>query len=157
MSQSDPSLSPLMALLSQAERERDEALAQARRAEASQAAAVGQVEQLVAYRLDCESRYREQFSRQSSVDRFQTYQGFMGRLTMAVDQQQLIVDNAARRAEAAREAVREQELRVASVRKLIERRLAELRLAADRRDQKQTDEFASRAAWSRLDEQRLSA
>ena len=52
MSQSDPSLSPLMALLSQAERERDEALAQARRAEASQAAAVGQVEQLVAYRLD---------------------------------------------------------------------------------------------------------
>ena len=157
MSQSDPSLSPLMALLNQAERERDDALAQARRTEAAHAAAQGQVEQLVAYRLDCESRYREQFSRQSSVDRFQTYQGFMGRLTMAVDQQQLVVDNAARRAEAAREAVREQELRVASVRKLIERRLAELRLAADRRDQKQTDEFASRAAWNRLDEQRLSA
>ena len=157
MSQSDTSLSPLMALLNQAERERDDAVAQARRAEASQAAAQGQAEQLVAYRLDCESRYREQFSRQSSVDRFQTYQGFMGRLTMAVDQQQLVVDNAARRAEAAREAVREQELRVASVRKLIERRLAELRLAADRRDQKQTDEFASRAAWNRLDDQRLSA
>ena len=52
--------------------------------------------------------------------------------------------------------VREQELRVASVRKLIERRLAELRLAADRRDQKQTDDFASRAAWNRLAEQAAS-
>jgi len=157
MSKSDPSLSPLMALLNQAERERDDALAQARKAEAAQAAAQGQVEQLLAYRVDCETRYREKFSRQSSIDQFQTYQGFMGRLTTAVEQQQMVVDNAARRTEAAREAVREQELRVVSVRKLIERRLAELRLAADRRDQKQTDEFASRAAWNRLDEQRLSA
>jgi len=157
MSKSDPSLSPLMALLNQAGRERDDALAQARKAEAAQAAAQGQVEQLLAYRVDCETRYREKFSRQSSIDQFQTYQGFMGRLTTAVEQQQMVVDNAARRTEAAREAVREQELRVVSVRKLIERRLAELRLAADRRDQKQTDEFASRAAWNRLDEQRLSA
>jgi len=157
MSKSDPSLSTLMALLNQAERERDDALAQARKAEAAQAAAQGQVEQLLAYRVDCETRYREKFSRQSSIDQFQTYQGFMGRLTTAVEQQQMVVDNAARRTEAAREAVREQELRVVSVRKLIERRLAELRLAADRRDQKQTDEFASRAAWNRLDEQRLSA
>lgn len=157
MSHTDPSLSPLMALLGQAERERDDAVGHARRAETAHAAAQGQAEQLVAYRLDYEGRYREKFSRQASIDQFQTYQGFMGRLSLAVDQQQLVVDNAARRVEAARAVVREQELRVASVRKLIERRLAELRLAADRRDQKQTDEFASRAAWNRLNEDRLSA
>ena len=81
----------------------------------------------------------------------------MGRLSLAVDQQQTVVTHAGRRVDAARDAVREQELRVASVRKLIERRLAELRMAADRRDQKQTDEFASRAAWNRLNEQRQSA
>ena len=40
-------------------------------------------------------------------------------------------------------------MRVASVRKLIERRSHELRLAADRQEQKQTDEFASRAGWGR--------
>jgi flagellar FliJ protein len=34
------------------------------------------------------------------------------------------------------------------VRKLIERRLTEVRTASDRREQKASDEFASRAAWS---------
>jgi len=36
------------------------------------------------------------------------------------------------------------------VRKLIERRTHEQRLAADRRDQKQSDEFAARVAWNRV-------
>ena len=45
--------------------------------------------------------------------------------------------------------LRDGEIRVASVRKLIERRQAEARLSADRREQKNTDEFASRAAWNR--------
>ena len=45
--------------------------------------------------------------------------------------------------------LRDGEIRVASVRKLIERRQAEARLSADRREQKTTDEFASRAAWNR--------
>jgi flagellar FliJ protein len=150
MSHADPSLSPLMALLGQAERERDDAVAQAQRAEAQLAAAQGQGEQLLAYRQDYEARFRDRFSRQGGIDTFQTYQGFMGRLSLAVDQQQGVVAQAARRADAARQVVREHELRVASVRKLIERRLTELRMAADRRDQKQTDEFASRAAWNRL-------
>jgi flagellar FliJ protein len=150
MSHADPSLSPLMALLGQAERERDDAVAQARRAEAQLATAQGQGEQLLSYRQDYEARFRERFSRQGAIDTFQTYQGFMGRLSLAVDQQQGVVTLAARRVDAARQVVREHELRVASVRKLIERRLAELRIAADRRDQKQTDEFASRAAWNRL-------
>lgn len=157
MSHTDSSLSPLMALLGQAERERDDALALAQRTEAQLAAAQGQGEQLLAYRLDYEARFRERFSRQGAIDTFQTYQGFMGRLSLAVEQQQGAITQAGRRVDAARQVVREHELRVASVRKLIERRLAELRVAADRRDQKQTDEFASRAAWNRLAEQRLAS
>lgn len=150
------SLSPLMALLGQAERERDDAVAMARRVEAAHQAAIGQAEQLVAYRADYEARYRETFSRQAGIQQLQTYQGFMNRLTLAVDQQGQIVAQAERRVEIARQAVREQEMRVASVRKLIERRMAELRLATDRREQKQMDEFATRAAWNRLNEQQLS-
>jgi flagellar protein FliJ len=42
-----------------------------------------------------------------------------------------------------------QELRVASVSKLIERRLAEVKRTGERREQKQHDEWTSRAAWNR--------
>lgn len=156
MSTSAASLTPLTVLLGQAERERDEALAAVQKAAALERAAQAQAEQLVAYRLDYEVRYRERFSRQSAIDVFQSYQNFMARLTLAVEQQQQQVEAAARRVVAAREVVREQELRVASVKKLLERRLIEIRHASERRDQKQTDEFASRVAWNRLAEQQAS-
>ena len=156
MSTTDPSLNPLTTLLAQAERERDEGLANLQRALQAEQAAQNQSEQLLAYRQDYESRYRERFSRQSAIDVYQSYQAFMARLTQAVDQQHQVVLHAGRRVQAARDLLREQELRVASVRTLLERRLVELRQVAERRDQKQTDEFASRAAWNRLDEQRLA-
>lgn len=146
----DRSIEPLMALLGQAERERDQALAESRRAGEAQAAAEAQAEQLLTYRGEYEARFREQFSRSSSMDVMQCYQGFMQRLTLAIDQQQRVVQHAKDRVERLVQALREQEMRVASVRKLLERRLQELRLVADRREQKQTDEFASRAAWNRL-------
>jgi len=77
------------------------------------------------------------------------YRAFMDRLNLAVDQQQRVAQHSAIKAEQARDALVQQELRVASVRKLIERRQQELRQSAERRDQKQTDEFAARAAWAR--------
>jgi flagellar FliJ protein len=146
----DRSIEPLMALLGQAERERDAAMAESRRAIDAQAAATAQAEQLTTYRGEYEARFREQFSRSCSMDVMQHYQGFMQRLTMAIDQQQRVVVHAQGRVERLLQLLREQEMRVASVRKLLERRLQELRLVADRREQKQTDEFAARAAWSRL-------
>ena len=152
----NPSLDPLMALLAQAERERDEALSGMQRANEAHQAALTQAEQLVAYRGEYEARFREQFSRKSSIDILQCYQGFSARLGQAIDQQQQVASHAALRLEQSREGLRDQELRVASVRKLLERRLHELRQVADRRDQKQTDEFASRAAWSQLQQRPLS-
>jgi flagellar FliJ protein len=153
----DRSLDPLMALLGQAERERDDALADVQRAIAAHQAAQAQADSLVAYRGEYEGRFREQFSRSSSVDVLQCYQGFNTRLTQAIDQQQQIASHAEIKVERCRGVVREQEMRVASVRKLIERRVQELRLVADRREQKQTDEFAARAAWSRLQQSMLPA
>ncbi|HZE92110.1 MAG TPA: flagellar export protein FliJ [Rhizobacter sp.] len=146
----DRSIEPLIALLNQSERERDEALAAAQRAMDAQAAAQMQVDQLVAYRSEYEERFREQFSRKSSVDMLHCYQGFMLRLNQAIDQQRAVTAHATVQHDHARGVLREQELRVASVRKLLDRRLYELRLVADRRDQKQTDEFAARVAWNRL-------
>ena len=47
-------------------------------------------------------------------------------------------------------ALVEQEMRVASVRKLIERRVQEVQRHTERREQRQLDELAARAAWNRL-------
>lgn len=154
---SNPSIDPLMALLGQAERERDTAVALLQQASDNFAAAQSQADQLVAYRAEYEARFREQFRQNSSVSILQCYQGFSSRLTQAIEQQQQIAAHAERRVEQAREGLREQEMRVASVRKLLERRLTEQRIAADRRDQKQTDEFAARAAWAQLQQRSIAA
>ena len=56
-----PELKPLMALLEQAERERDEAQQRHRQALAQANAAQDQAEQLLAYRRDYEARWSTQF------------------------------------------------------------------------------------------------
>jgi flagellar FliJ protein len=143
------SMQPLLTLLAQTERERDDALSAHQRAVAAHQAAVEQAEQLLAYRREYEQRWGDQFSRQGSIELVRCYQSFTTRLTQAVDHQQRSAQYAARQVETAREALLEQEMRVASVRKLIERRMQEAQLSSDRRDQKLTDEFAARAAWNR--------
>lgn len=153
---SNPSIDPLMALLGQAERERDNAQALLQQAIDNARAAQGQADQLIAYRAEYEARFREQFSRNSSVAILQCYQGFSSRLTQAIEQQKQITAHAERKVEQARGALLDEEMRVASVRKLLERRLTEQRIAADRRDQKQTDEFAARAAWAALQQRSVT-
>jgi flagellar protein FliJ len=143
-------LQPLTLLLGQHERQRDAALAEHQRAALGSEAAAAQAAQLLTYRREYEQRWGEQFKREGQIELVRCYQSFTERLTQAVEQQTLMAALAAKRVEAALVALRESELRCASVRKLIERRTLEHRLGAERRDQKQTDEQASRAAWNRL-------
>lgn len=150
MTTNNRSLDPLMALLGQAERERDAALADLQRAGDLQRSAEMQLEQLRQYRTEYEGRFREQFKTPQGIAALQGYQVFSDRLSQAIEQQSRAVTHAEARAEQMRLLVIEQEMRVASVRKLLERRLNEMKLGAERREQRQTDEFASRAAWSRL-------
>ena len=143
-------LQPLTLLLSQHERQRDAAFAEHRRAVLASEAAAAQAAQLLTYRREYEQRWGDQFRREGQIELVRCYQSFTERLTQAVEQQTLMADLATKRVEAALIALRESELRCASVRKLIERRTLEHRLSAERRDQKQTDEQATRAAWIRL-------
>ncbi|MBC7976610.1 MAG: flagellar FliJ family protein [Myxococcales bacterium] len=140
----------LTILLGQNERRRDAAIAEHQRAQGVADAARSQAEQLLAYRRDYELRWSAQFCREGRMELVHCYQSFMERLTLAVEQQSRIADHTAQQVELALGALRDTELRCASVRKLIDRRLAEQRLDAERRDQKQTDEAATRAAWNRL-------
>ena len=140
----------LTILLGHNERQRDAAIAAHQHARGAAEAAQGQAEQLRTYRREYEQRWRVQFGREGKIELVHCYQSFTERLTLAVEQQARVAEHAAQQVERALGALRDTELRCASVRKLIERRLAEQRLATERRDQKQTDEAASRAAWNRL-------
>lgn len=143
-------LMPLKTLLEQAERERDDAQAEHRRARIASDAAKVQSEQLLTYRREYQQRWSEQFKLEGKMELVHCYHGFMERLNLAVDSQARIVQQAAAQADKAMLVLREREIRCASVRKLIERRMQGHRVDADRREQKQSDEFASRAAWKRM-------
>ena len=142
-------LQPLLALLALAERERDASMAARQRAARAAEAATAQSEQLVGYRSDYEQRWTTQFRTEGTMPVVHAYQGFMNRLGHAVSHQDQVIQRAAAQLAQAEQALREHELRVASVCKLIERRQREVRLLADRHDQKATDEFAARALWNR--------
>jgi flagellar FliJ protein len=141
-------LHALTALLAQNERQRDIALAEHLRAVAASQAATAQAEQLRTYRREYEQRWSAQFCLEGKIELVRCYQSFMERLTLAVDHQAQIEQGAALQVTRAQLAVRDAELRCASVRKLMERRAQEQRLATERSDQKQSDEYAARAAWT---------
>ena len=141
---------PLLALLQRSEEERDATLADVRRAQQALEAAQLQAEQLLAYRRDYEQRWGARFAEQGHMELVQSYHGFTGRLTHAVEHQQRVIQQAARQVERTQDALHQVELRVASVRKLVERRVGELKQLASRREDRALDEMASRAAWTRL-------
>ncbi len=141
-------LQPLMTLLGQVERERDDLAQICQRAVRAQQTADSQAEQLLTYRREYEKRWAHQFRTDGRMELVNCYRGFMERLTQAVDQQNTAAAQAQAELDSARVALRDGELRVASVRKLIERRVAEAHAEAQRREQKACDEFASRASWN---------
>ena len=142
-------LQPLTVLLAQTERQRNLALADQMKAQSASDAAQAQAEQLLAYRREYEQRWSAQFCREGKIELVRCYQGFMERLSQAVDSQNRAALHAHAQLEQANLQVREHEVRVAAVRKLVERRIAEGRLQAERHEQKQDDELAARIASGR--------
>ncbi len=143
-------LQPVRALLAQAERQRDEALTEQVRVEAARRAADAQAEQLVVYRREYEARWRAEFCREGKIELVRCYQGFMQRLSEAIEQQAQIAAHNATLVERAAALVRGHEMRAAALRKLVERRVREGRRSAEQSEQKANDEHATRAAWQRL-------
>lgn len=136
------SLDALKLLLDRATQERDRLVGELRRGEEVLANARRQGEQLSGYRGEYVQRWSTQFGRGGAIEIMHCYQSFMQRLDEAMTQQQRQVDAAERGVAAVRQALMAAELRVASVKKLIERRLAEQARQQGRRDQRQTDETA---------------
>lgn len=145
---SSSNLQTLTILLERAETERDEALRQLQDAQARANQARAQHGQLAQYRVEYQQRWGQQFARQGTMDIVACYQNFGGKLDQAIDSQHLVANHADQRVERFRDTLRELELRVASIRKLIERRRLESSRALQRQEQKATDEQAARAALS---------
>ena len=138
----------LKVALEHAEKERDAALLAMQSAAGQLDTAQKQAQQLQDYRAEYQQRWSAQFKREGTIDILHCYQNFMARLNTAIEQQQRMVEQAKAQHERAQEVLMERETRAASIRKLIERREAEHALAQQRREQKATDEQASRISWT---------
>ncbi len=145
----------LHTLLEREERRRDEALTELRAAERQADAAHEQADSLVTYRGEYRMRWAAQFAKSAPIEIVRCYHGFVARLDQAIAAQQGSVLQMEQRVKMARERLHYREVKVATVRRLIERRQAAALLQLQRREQKQGDEAAQRRAW--LDRQALAA
>ena len=132
-------------LLERAEGERDDAARALNAATAQAQAARAQHGELAGYRQDYQQRWTQSFAQSTTMDIVACYRSFGQRLDQAVDTQGHVANHADQRQVRAREALRQAEVRVAALRQLIARRQAEAAKAAQRREQRATDEFAARA------------
>ena len=139
----------LNTLLEQAEAERNRALAALNQTRTRCEAARAQAQQLDAYRADYQQRWAVQFARGAALEIVRCYQGFSERLETAIAQQGHAVVQAQAAQARAGDMLTAHELRVASVRKLIERRAQAQRQMAAQREQKADDEQAMRMARDR--------
>jgi flagellar FliJ protein len=139
----------LTTLLEQAESQRNVALAAFNQARARRDGARDQARELAAYRDDYTQRWNAQFQRGATLDIVRCYRQFADRLELALSQQAHAVTVAEQAFERANDTLAAHELRVASVRKLIERRQDDARRGADRREQTAADELALRMATTR--------
>lgn len=136
---------PLLRTLQEQEQQRrDAAMLQWREAQRVAEAARDQADALVTYRSEYRKRWAAQFAKAAPIEIVRCYQGFVERLEQAITAQQGQVQGSAERQEAALQRLRHREMKLATVRRLIERREQALAQVAQRRDQKACDEAGQR-------------
>jgi flagellar protein FliJ len=134
----------LRTLLEHEQQRRDTALLHWREAQRQAEAAQEQADALVTYRSEYRQRWAAQFAKAAPIEIVRCYQGFVDRLEQAIGAQQSQVRGSAERLDAALQRLRHREMKLATVRRLIERRQQAHALLAQRRDQKACDEAAQR-------------
>jgi len=151
------SVALLQTLLLRAEGERDTAALALRQAEALVAQAEQQAQALHTYRGEYDQRWTTRFQQAGTPELLHCHRGFGQRLDQAIDHQQRNAQHLGNRVAQARSLLLAREQRVAAVRKLMARRQAELTAMANRRDQRNTDEAAQRAASAQRGQHPLAA
>jgi flagellar protein FliJ len=134
----------LHTLLDQAEQQRNIALAAFNQSRARRDEARTQARDLEAYRDDYSAKWNGQFRRGAALEVLRSYHQFAARLELAISQQAHALTVCEQAMARANDVLAEHELRVASVRKLIERRRHEQRQGLERHEQRASDEQAQR-------------
>ena len=132
--------SALNTLLEHAERQRDETRAAMLQAEGTVQRLLAQAEQLQLYRDDYRLRHPALGGRTAGIEALRCHQDFMQRLEQAMHQQSGQRQVAEARSAVLRAELLTQEMRVASVRKLLERRGQQAEVHAGRQEQRRSDE-----------------
>lgn len=136
-------LNALMVAVSVAERKRDEARQALQNAQAAQRGAQGQLEQLESYAKETQDRWGAREGATLKPEVMFHHQQFLGRLGAAASMQSGVVDGHLQRVAAMTKQLLDAELRLASLRKVLEARQREVLTQQLRREQKQTDERAA--------------
>ena len=126
-----------------ATRQRDEARRVLQHAQGAQRAAQDQLQVLQGYAQETENRWGMRAQATVAPEVMFHHYHFMGRLDHAAGLQSGVVDDHAQRVALAQQQLRDAEVRLASLRKLLEKRQLEALQAQARRDQKMTDERAA--------------
>ncbi len=131
-------------LLEHAEQQRNAALSAFNQALARRDGARTQARDLTLYRDDYRQRWSARFQVGAALAIVHCYRQFGDRLELAISQQANAVAAAEQALTRANELLVAHELRVASVRKLMQRRQLERVRGEERREQRASDEFSQR-------------
>ena len=143
-------LRTLQMLLEQAQQARDAALLALQQAEQRARQASAQARDLCDYQAQYDARWLASFrSEGAAVTIVQAQQQFGLRLSEAIGQQAQFATLAETRVQAARQLLKERELKVATLGKLIERAQAEALARRLRAEQKMLDEFGAQSVQRR--------
>lgn len=124
-------------------RKRDEARRLLQDARSAQEGALEQMAQLQGYANDTQNRWGMRAHAQVAPEVMYHHYQFMDRLQHAIGLQTTVMNDHGGRVEAAQQALLAAELRLASLKKLMDKRRAEWDQMQQRREQKQTDERAA--------------
>ena len=138
----------LHTLLDQAEQQRNIALAAFNQSRARRDEARTQARDLETYRDDYSARWTGQLQRGATLEVMRSYHQFAARLELAISHQAHALAVCEQALAHANDTLAAHELRVASVRKLIERRRHEQRQGIEQSEQRATDEQALRMSKS---------
>jgi len=108
------------------------------------ARALQQMEQLQSYATDTERRWSVSAQTSTSPQIVGHYYQFMARLEETVGLQHGVIGEAQRQCQEARQGLLDAEVMLAGLRRLLDKHRQEQRRGVARREQQQTDEFASR-------------
>lgn len=136
-------LTSLAVAVEVASRKRDDARQVLQDVLAAQQAARSQLDQLEDYARETQARWGMKADTAVKPEVMYHHYQFMERLGHAAGMQSGVVGEHATRVETARRSLLEAELRLASLRKVMDKRRHDLDMAEMRRDQKQTDERAA--------------